>query len=453
MTIAWAQPQTEPWPGGNPQPSPTEEPTATPTPTPTLAPVFAASTSSGTRKYTRDPAIQVGEIQVEGVNFVGSRTTLSPGESVLLWIDTPVDYDSWTQGSDSGEELDDSLYGAWSQGGGNFSTASGYSTVWTAPSTPGTYVPKITVNDNPSYGSRNGRNDLLVEKTVTIKVAVVKVKSLQHAYIGGSFQDVNGQNIIVAHKQAHDFKALPDPVGSAFPDGKPEWGGEAAGSPPGEITSVTFTTASSSLSDVKSVSATAGGVTRTANAVVFSTAIQRNEEWSYENSARFPNAEVGGPQPIQYRSEDGNILTGQSTVVELQVNITPAGLNLLPSQSSRFGFRQEYQSTTYDTITGVGEVLTDSEPGFDPDFPDTNLDRDGQNTGDTFFAIDAPGQSTEVVEALFRDQPSTTKRTIRQDFTSRATYDDRPFGEKFHWTVITTATKNSDGTISWSGGR
>ena len=409
-----------------------------------------AAAATGNRKYTRDPVIQVGQIHVEGVNFVGSRTTLYPGETVHLWIDAPEDYDSWTDGTESGEELDNSLYGVWSQGGGAYSTASGFSTTWTAPSTLGTYVPKLTVNDDPTYGSRNGRNDLLVERTVTLRVVNVTVGSLQHAKVGAAFQDVNGQNILVPHKQTWSFKALPNPAGSTFPDGKPTWGGAAVGT--GETNYVFFNTASSSQSDVKSVTATAGGVTRTANAVVFSTNISRNEEWSAENSARPQDGTpVGGPQLLGQIQPNGSVTPFYLTVVELQVNITPSGLNLLPSQSSRFGFHQTWESSLDLDVEGIGTVNIESLSVTDPD--EFDMDKDGQGTGDTYFAFDSPGIAVYRVQHEFDADSRVKKVTFRQDFTAYATYDGDTFGEPLTWTAIVIATKNDDGTISWSGDR
>ena len=125
----------------------------------------APTTAPSGAKYTRDPAISVGELHVDG------NTTLAPGDSVTLWIDPPSDYDSWTTtDGQSGQEADD-LSGVWSQGGMHYSTTSGYSTVWTAPDRVGTYVPMLTVNDSLAYGSTNGRNDVAVTRKVTLTVS------------------------------------------------------------------------------------------------------------------------------------------------------------------------------------------------------------------------------------------------------------------------------------------
>ena len=170
----------------------------TPTPASVPAPKTAARTSNlnmaaavpasapAGAKFTRDPAISVSEIHTQD-----NRTTFAPGESVQLWIDDPSDFDSWTTtDGQSGQEADATLYGKWSQGGLHYSTTSGYSTVWTAPDRVGEYKPKISVNDSASYGTTNGRNDLLVERTVTLTVARPRVWDVGTPIDKGTFSSV-----------------------------------------------------------------------------------------------------------------------------------------------------------------------------------------------------------------------------------------------------------------------
>ena len=70
LAIGWAQPSSEPWPGGSPQAYPTETPVPTPIVAPqssnASSPQYATAAASSTRKYTRDPVIQVGQIHNRG---------------------------------------------------------------------------------------------------------------------------------------------------------------------------------------------------------------------------------------------------------------------------------------------------------------------------------------------------------------------------------------------------
>jgi hypothetical protein len=62
------------------------------------------------------------------------------------------------------------------------------------------------------------------------------------------------------------FKAFPSPTGSQWPAGEPTWGGAASGT--GETAEATFNTVSTSLTDYKTVTVTAGN-TVTVNVIVY----------------------------------------------------------------------------------------------------------------------------------------------------------------------------------------
>src|SRR5262249_5219006 len=86
-----------------------------------------------------------------------------------------------------------------------------------------------------------------VNPTSSGGMTVVSVEKIQYQS-DSTFTDISG-NLYVLKGTSVTFKAVPEPSGASWPSGKPVWGGTAGASGTGDTTSVTFNTASSSISD------------------------------------------------------------------------------------------------------------------------------------------------------------------------------------------------------------
>jgi len=291
-------------------------------------------------------------------------------------------------------------------------------------------------------------------------VVCVKIEKLQHAQVGQSFSDVGGQLLYVPLNKTREFKAIPDP-NAPFPYGKPVWGGTSGASGIGSTVTVTFYNLSSSKYDGKTVTAECGN-TQTATVMVFTAMLRRNNAWSANND--LPDSAfvrsifngnrpaIGGPQPaIQPDpANPGQDIPARLTAVEIQADIIPAGLEFLPDYADYFGIRQRYNWTrTYTTANGVTGII-DSGTHMEETGSDNFLDRDGEGGGDTFFFFDSPGDYEATFQDYFQAIPTARSITFRQDFTTYVTYKTGNIGEALHWTITATATRNPDGTITYS---
>ena len=150
-------------------------------------------------------------------------------------------------------------------------------TVTVGNSQAGTYWIKFQVkyrfNDTDSGTVATSNVVKLVVKTVTIDHLEYRIGST------GDFTPVTGT--VYALKGATvTFKAIIDPPGATWPNGTPTWSGTAGASGIGETKSVTFNTLSTSASDTKTVIATCGTSSKTANVIVYGI-----DKIEYQNSA------------------------------------------------------------------------------------------------------------------------------------------------------------------------
>lgn len=97
-------------------------------------------------------------------------------------------------------------------------------------------------------------------------VTVMGVQKLQYQS-GANFEDIAG-TLYVLKGSSVTFKALPNPANATWPSGQPVWSGTSGATGTGPTVSVTFSQASSSANDFKTVIATHGAPV-TANVVVY----------------------------------------------------------------------------------------------------------------------------------------------------------------------------------------
>lgn len=386
-------------------------------------------------------------------------TSVPVKNATYVWLSAalgsaPKPTDECTSGSPRGWQ--GTTY-SWSGGtfvdsSGNPTTPTGADAILMVPvSSTGQQNITVTVGSttNSSCGTRRGSG------SKQISVLVVGVKNLQIAQQGGSFSDIGGELLLIPSEKTRLFKAIPDPSGP-FPQGKPVWGGTEGSGSGTDTIPVTFHGYSTSLTDRKTVSAECGN-TVTATAQVFSVLLKRNAQWSAQNSHTFGGYPIGGPQP--YPDPVKGIV--ESTLVELQADIVPSGLNMLPQYASDFGFYQTWQLTETDVFNSGQTVVQSPIPGLDGDFRDFenggNLDRDGQGTGNTYFIVDRPGIVKSNIETAMQGNSDLHSATFRYDFTCHGSYKGGNLGDEFHWSITTTVTANvkadgtPDGTFTWTG--
>lgn len=111
-------------------------------------------------------------------------------------------------------------------------------------------------------GSSPGVTSGTVAATVAPRVAKV-----QFQLAGGAFQDIPTTGLYVHKGTTVTFKAIPDPSTAAWPQGSPVWSGTSGAAGTGETCAVTFNTASTSMSDYATVTASCGTSSATANVV------------------------------------------------------------------------------------------------------------------------------------------------------------------------------------------
>ncbi len=150
-----------------------------------------------------DP-IQGGDL-VKPANQQGPLTkmlNIEQNASMDLELSQATDTDHWTQGTDQGDEDDNTLTYKWTADDGVFSSPNGRTTKWTAPSLPDgeDHVP-ITItgevdNDNPpplGPGETGKRNDEAVTHSFTIMVTRPKWDS---APAIGQHRDPNTKRLV-----------------------------------------------------------------------------------------------------------------------------------------------------------------------------------------------------------------------------------------------------------------
>jgi hypothetical protein len=139
-----------------------------------------------------------------------------------------------------------------------------------------------------------------VAATLTVNPRVQKI---QYQEPGSSnYVDVNG-TLYVLKGTTVQFKAMPNPSDSTFPNGKPVWSGTSGAVGTGQTISVTFNAVSTTRSDYKTVVATSGNSV-TANVIV------------YELTGTFtPQDNFTGRSLIRF---------GLQEIVDLSVTISPS---------------------------------------------------------------------------------------------------------------------------------
>lgn len=106
-------------------------------------------------------------------------------------------------------------------------------------------------------------------------VVLPKIDHLEFQLPDGEFQDVPSAGLYVEKGTSVTFKAIPDPSDATWPEGYPVWSGAAGADGTGETISVTFNTASTSMSDTTSVIATAGTSTKTCDVVAWEDVVEK----------------------------------------------------------------------------------------------------------------------------------------------------------------------------------
>jgi hypothetical protein len=196
------------------------------------------------------------------ITDVSITGTLSNGTSVpintnhTMTCSTSTDTDKYCDGYDWHYPSDPVTH-TWS-GAGAFNPTTGTSVTWTSPNSTGSKTLTVTANDSPLYDE--------TAKTDSISVTVVKVAKIQYNDPDTGWTDAGTLYVHVG--TTVQFKAIPDPGGASWPNGKPVWGGTSGASGTGATTSVTFNTLSTSTSDYKTVTAECGN-TVTVNVIVY----------------------------------------------------------------------------------------------------------------------------------------------------------------------------------------
>ncbi|HBI41312.1 MAG TPA: hypothetical protein DDY78_00445 [Planctomycetales bacterium] len=144
-------------------------------------------------------------------------------------------------------------------------TSSPVATLIAAITSPGVYM--LSATATATWTDSNGGIYVASGTTAPITITVVGVQKLQYAQ-GGGYVDVSG-TLYVLVGQPVTFKAVSMPTGSTYPAGQPVWSGSSGASGSGVTFSVAFNQLSASSTDYKSVTATCGNTSATANVIVF----------------------------------------------------------------------------------------------------------------------------------------------------------------------------------------
>ena len=151
-----------------------------------------------------------------------AQVFVTPGQELPCEVDEVTDTDLWTRSDDdpnsedSGSEDDEIVY-EWMCSGGEFTQGTdGASTMWMAPTTPGTYTLSVTMNDAPTAveapdtGSRDDDNDEALSRSVTVTVVAPALSFTQSVVaVGAQTND--------AHKAAFEI-TVTDQAGNPIPD-------------------------------------------------------------------------------------------------------------------------------------------------------------------------------------------------------------------------------------------
>ena len=185
----------------------------------------------------------------------------------------------------------------------------------------------------------------------------VEIYSLKYERPSGTWNDING-DIYVLKGESLSFKAFPNPT-EGWPKDKPVWSGTSGASGTGETKSVSFGTTSTSTTDYKTVVATCGTSTKTANVIVFDAEIISVKFTSDHGvmKDKTDTCEDGGtlytePEWVKSSSKNNPISQTKGTKIALKVTVKvePSGVkyNLTGSNTS------SYFSFAKDNITSTG---------------------------------------------------------------------------------------------------
>ncbi len=131
---------------------------------------------------------------------------------------------------------------------------------------PGSYT--ITATATATWQGSDGIAVSASKSAAPITLVVVGVSAIQYLDpLNGYVNATSTLYVLVGHSV--DFKAIPTPAGTAFPAGNPVWSGTSGASGTGQTITVTFPTLSASTSDFKTVIATCGNTSMTANVIVY----------------------------------------------------------------------------------------------------------------------------------------------------------------------------------------
>ena len=162
---------------------------------------------------------------------------------------------------------------SWQAGAGSGSTVSvappgtaSSVTVNASFSNVGTYT--LSATATASYTDSPCTHNYTGGGSGSVEVQVVDIDVLQYQNPSGSWLSLPNPMYVLAGSTLA-IRAVPTPGNSIFPSGKPVWGGSSGASGSTDATSVTFSSASTSSSDYKTVTCTCGSTSITKNVIVY----------------------------------------------------------------------------------------------------------------------------------------------------------------------------------------
>lgn len=187
---------------------------------------------------------------------------------------------------------------------------------------------------NWSTGGTKTATAICGTSTAPKNVTVVKVDKLQYNDPNTGYTNISG-TLYVYQGTTVTFKAIPDPPSASWPSGKPVWGGSSGASGTGTTKTLTFSTASTSTSDYKTVTAECGN-TVTANVIVY-----------WFQGIPVPDVIFEGRSYDQYGVEE---------TVALAHTTYPSGITGLPLEWKLYSGVGSVSASTYDAEAIPGTV-------------------------------------------------------------------------------------------------
>ena len=206
--------------------------------------------------------------------------------------------------------------------------------------------------------------------------------------------------------------------------------------------------------------------TWTYSAQIVSVSLQHSNSWSPENpypdaAANDPDVNQVPPYGVPFElprvlDENGIVINEPKLVTfsELRADLSPAGVGAYIT-GNPWNIKNSYdvvvEAFNRDGTFAESEQLVTNEQ--DPDFPDSNIAI--ANGGDTIFVMDIPGLAATGIQSLLNSRPQNPlgSVTVIHYFTTQLTYQGKKVGPIIHWQTIITATRNANGTVSYSNTR